>query len=225
MRLIWTRIVTCDVVYAVGIVVVILLFQVVLHFRFVHAFARHLCNTVYVHKLREHWPSPTRPLISITQWKSDVWSLGCILYELAVLRSPFKEPGIKLHDLFKKIAKGIFEVSALAQASRQFYTTQQSKHQTSAKISSQTRAITTKRTARGRLLPGAQRPDTKHDQCGPQCSTCDEGPCTFFLIGAPAYLSKAVVIRLSTLPYHLSLVDGRATNPDHPAINVSFPPP
>ena len=96
MRPIRTRIVTCDVVYAVGIVVVIVLFQ------------------VYVHKLREHCPSPTRPLISITQWKSDVWSLGCILYELAVLRSPFKEPGIKLHELFKKIAKGIFEVSACA---------------------------------------------------------------------------------------------------------------
>ena len=46
MRPIWTRIVTCDVVYAVGIVVVIVLFQVVLHFRFVHAFARHLCNTI-----------------------------------------------------------------------------------------------------------------------------------------------------------------------------------
>lgn len=39
-------------------------------------------------------------------WKSDVWSLGCILYEFANLRSPFKSEGINLYELFQKINKG-----------------------------------------------------------------------------------------------------------------------
>ena len=41
-------------------------------------------------------------------WKSDTWSLGCILYELAVLKSPFKEEGLNLYALFQKISKGEF---------------------------------------------------------------------------------------------------------------------
>ena len=45
-----------------------------------------------------------------------------------MLRSPFKEPGIKLHDLFKKIAKGNFQVSALAKSSGQQSTRQQTEH-------------------------------------------------------------------------------------------------
>lgn len=41
-------------------------------------------------------------------WKNDVWSLGCIAYELCMLRSPFKDKDEKLSlvDLFNKICKG-----------------------------------------------------------------------------------------------------------------------
>ncbi len=43
------------------------------------------------------------------EWKSDVWSLGCLLYELAALRSPFKGEGDNLYTLFKKISAGKYE--------------------------------------------------------------------------------------------------------------------
>lgn len=41
-------------------------------------------------------------------WKSDVWSLGCVVYELACLRSPFKgdDSKMSLYDLFNTINKG-----------------------------------------------------------------------------------------------------------------------
>lgn len=42
-------------------------------------------------------------------WKSDVWSLGCISYELCMLRSPFRETdkeNLSLYDLFQRITKG-----------------------------------------------------------------------------------------------------------------------
>lgn len=42
-------------------------------------------------------------------WKSDVWSLGCLLYELAALRSPFEMEGANLMAVFKKISVADFE--------------------------------------------------------------------------------------------------------------------
>jgi NIMA (never in mitosis gene a)-related kinase len=42
-------------------------------------------------------------------WKSDCWSLGCVVYELACLRSPFKsDEKISLYELFNNINRGEF---------------------------------------------------------------------------------------------------------------------
>jgi serine/threonine protein kinase len=42
-------------------------------------------------------------------WKSDVWSLGCLLYELALLRSPFEMEGASLMAVFKKISEADYQ--------------------------------------------------------------------------------------------------------------------
>ena len=44
-------------------------------------------------------------------WKSDVWSMGCIAYELCALRSPFRssdKENLNLYELFQRISKGHF---------------------------------------------------------------------------------------------------------------------
>jgi len=41
-------------------------------------------------------------------YKSDIWSVGCIIYELCFLKPPFR--GQNLDQLYKNVTKGIFKI-------------------------------------------------------------------------------------------------------------------
>ncbi|GMH86606.1 hypothetical protein TrST_g13901 [Triparma strigata] len=40
---------------------------------------------------------------------SDIWSLGCLLYEMAMLKTPFQDKGITMDKLFQRIVEGKYE--------------------------------------------------------------------------------------------------------------------
>ena len=59
-----------------------------------------LCgNSLVPLRFFDHYLAPDH------RWASDIWSLGCILYELTNLTNPFREKGLDLKALFQKVCR------------------------------------------------------------------------------------------------------------------------
>ncbi|KAK3272360.1 hypothetical protein CYMTET_19344 [Cymbomonas tetramitiformis] len=73
--------------------------------RFFSSKTMHACSAVGT----PYYMSPEAIRGMPYDWSSDVWSLGCLLYELATLQSPFYQDGLNFYQLGKNITNCEYE--------------------------------------------------------------------------------------------------------------------
>ena len=64
-------------------------------------------NLAYTQTGTPYYASPEVWADKPYDFKSDIWSVGCIIYELCTLKPPFR--GSNLQELFKTVTKGILK--------------------------------------------------------------------------------------------------------------------
>eukprot|EP00239_Pterosperma_sp_CCMP1384_P008296 CAMPEP_0197848944 /NCGR_PEP_ID=MMETSP1438-20131217/10552_1 /TAXON_ID=1461541 /ORGANISM="Pterosperma sp., Strain CCMP1384" /LENGTH=322 /DNA_ID=CAMNT_0043461425 /DNA_START=270 /DNA_END=1238 /DNA_ORIENTATION=+ len=73
--------------------------------RFFSSKTAHACSAVGT----PYYMSPEAIRGQPYDWSSDVWSLGCLLYELMTLRNPFYKEGLNFYQLGKNISNCEYE--------------------------------------------------------------------------------------------------------------------
>lgn len=64
-------------------------------------------NLLYTQTGTPYYASPEVWKDQPYEQKSDIWSLGCVLYEMATLNPPFR--GEDMEGLYKKVIRGYYQ--------------------------------------------------------------------------------------------------------------------